>query len=200
MAVIDLAKVGVTARDITNNELGEEFEFQYLDLNVHRNGVFGAQSPITMPNVMTRSFSIRILEVVYADHSTWKNTSNTQSILATGDNIFEIITDKDLRKQFTISYGEKAKFSPVNHGELWTCVCETYNLKNEGKCYSCNILKTKIDKFSIEEVNSDLEKRKLSEKAEEISAKKKAKKAKIEFLIPFLTISIVGITALFFFM
>lgn len=194
------ATISITAKSVTDSILGEPIRFQYLDLSIDRNGQFGTQTPIQMADMSTRIISVTIDEVVFSDQTTWKNNIGEGMPLPTQENILETITDMELQKQYKIIYGDNAKYSLCEGKSLWQCTCGLINYNVEDKCFGCYVEKSKLKKFSMENLKLDLEKRKLLEESEEISVQKKAKKEKIDFLISFLTISIVGITALFFLM
>lgn len=59
---IKAVTVKITSIDTVGRTLGEETEYQYLDLNVKRNEFLGQQVPIIVPNEQTRSYSVKVTE------------------------------------------------------------------------------------------------------------------------------------------
>ena len=57
--------VKIKQKDTVGNFIGEEVEYQYLDLNARRNDYFGQKNPIKLPNNKTRSFDVSVETVVF---------------------------------------------------------------------------------------------------------------------------------------
>lgn len=68
---IKAVTVKITSIDTVGRTLGEETEYQYLDLNVKRNEFLGQQVPIIVPNEQTRSYSVKVMEVAFDDNTVW---------------------------------------------------------------------------------------------------------------------------------
>lgn len=66
---IRMLRIAIFPKDIMGQDSGDPVPYQYLNLDARRGCEFGAQQPIALPNVQCSSFSIRILETVYADNS-----------------------------------------------------------------------------------------------------------------------------------
>lgn len=64
---IQSVKVKVNAYDTASCPLAGMDSFSYLDLSVAAGEEFGQSKPIYLPDATTRSFSVEILSVVYAD-------------------------------------------------------------------------------------------------------------------------------------
>lgn len=61
-------KVKINACDTANCPLAGVDAFSYLDLTVAAGEEFGQSKPIYLPDATTRSFTVEILSVVFADH------------------------------------------------------------------------------------------------------------------------------------
>ncbi len=64
-------KVAVSPLDPAGRALGEPVTYQYLDLSVARDGMFGQKSPIRLPDPTARSFTAAVTEVIFSDNTIW---------------------------------------------------------------------------------------------------------------------------------
>ena len=55
--------------DTIGNNLGNSIEYQYLDLSIKRDDVFGSTNAITLPNNTTRAIKVFITNVVFNDNT-----------------------------------------------------------------------------------------------------------------------------------
>ena len=83
--------VRINAYDITGTELDGVDAFSYLDLNVPVDGEFGSQTPILLPDATTRSLTIDILTVAFADGTVYSPVESRATRTADGDVLGEII-------------------------------------------------------------------------------------------------------------
>ena len=68
---IKAATVSLAPLDTLNKPLGDAISYQYLDLQVLRDGDFGSKTPIPLPDPSTRAFSAAVTEVIFADNTLW---------------------------------------------------------------------------------------------------------------------------------
>ena len=68
---IKAVKVKLFPLDTMGQPLGEAIDYQYLDLQLTRDGDFGAKTPIPFPDATTRSFTVEVTAVVFADNTAW---------------------------------------------------------------------------------------------------------------------------------
>ena len=126
-------KVEITPLDIANNQLGDSFVYDYLDIEVARDTEFAQKTPIYLPNLSTRAFSVKVIEVFFSDRTSW---SNEGEVWIPMPDLFAI-SDPELLKQYRIHFGEKALVKPVEYKDIWVCTCGTVNLQKEPKCHVC---------------------------------------------------------------
>lgn len=85
----------VTVRINTYDTAGEELNgvnaFSYLDLNVPLDGEFGSQTPIPLPEAATRSLTVDILTVVFADGTVYSPIESQATRTVDGDVLKKII-------------------------------------------------------------------------------------------------------------
>lgn len=78
---IKSVKIKVNAYDIAKGQLNGIDTFSYLDLSGAANEEFGQSTPIYLADATTRSFTVEILSVVYADNEVF--TPHTVSVAKT---------------------------------------------------------------------------------------------------------------------
>ena len=116
--------------------LGDAVRYEYLDLSSTRDADFGSKSAIPMPDKTTRSFSIRVAEVIFADNSAWSDSNVVWEPLKKPEALGSRL-DSEMVKQFQIEYGSRAKNFLLEQKDLWHCVCGTLNRQGETVCHSC---------------------------------------------------------------
>lgn len=100
---IKAVTVKITSIDTVGRTLGEETEYQYLDLNVKRNEFLGQQVPIIVPNEQTRSYSVKVMEVAFDDNTVWVGNEIWEP-LEKPDPIEKKIANGELARQYRIKY------------------------------------------------------------------------------------------------
>ena len=69
---IRVVKVDISAFDTEGNAVAGVSEFSYLDLDAGRDAFFGSQTPIALPDKVTRSYAAQVTGVVFTDGTTWE--------------------------------------------------------------------------------------------------------------------------------
>lgn len=82
---VTAVQVKINAYDPAGVELGGVDTFSYLGLNIPIDGEFGTQTPIYLPDAATRSFTVDILSVTFADGSIYQPTGSRTTRTATAD-------------------------------------------------------------------------------------------------------------------
>lgn len=136
-------KVLITGKDVFNN-IVEEKEFHYLDINASRNQEFGQQTPIILSCDNIRSFSVEIIEIIYSDNTKWENNGNVFSNMPEIKTLSDFLKDDKLVEQYNINNGEGCTFAPVEIEDIWICTCGCVNYSHENTCYCCNRNKIEI--------------------------------------------------------
>ena len=184
--IIKAVTVKVTSMDTVGRALGEDTEYQYLDLNVKRNEFFGQQVPIIVPNEQTHSYSVKVTEVAFDDNTVWTG-NDTWEPLEKPDPIEKKITNGELARQYRIKYGKGSKYLLKKEKDLWFCTCGTINREDEISCRSCHIDRKKLEEFNLDVLKKECDERLEEERKErerkqaeaEAEAKKKQKKTKM---------------------
>ena len=133
---IKAATVCLFPANIVGNPLGDAVHYEYLDLSSNRDADFGSKSAIPMPDKTTRSFGIRVAEVIFADNSAWSDSNVVWEPLKKPEALGPRL-DSKMVKQFQMEYGSKAKNFLLEQKDLWHCVCGAVNRQGETVCHSC---------------------------------------------------------------
>ena len=70
--------VKINGYDVLHNIIVNQFEYQYLDLDLRRDATCGEQTAIYLEDTQVREIEIEIKKVVYVDGQTWQNDGNKQ--------------------------------------------------------------------------------------------------------------------------
>lgn len=89
---IRAVQVKINAYDIVGTALEGVETFSYLDLSVPLDGDFGSQTPIWLPDATTRSFTVDILSVIFADGTVYVPAEGQTTRTVEG-NVLEKITE-----------------------------------------------------------------------------------------------------------
>ncbi len=133
---IKAATVFLSLMNTAGNPLGESVRYEYLDLSSTRDTDFGSKSAIPLPDASTRSFSVAVAEVIFADNSVWNANDATWEPLKSPEALTSRL-DGEMVKQFRIEYGSRAKNFFLEQKDLWYCVCGAVNHREEDVCHSC---------------------------------------------------------------
>ena len=134
---IKALKVRLSLFDTAGHDLESFIDFQYLDLNLNRNGEYGEQVPIIISNSYARSMSVFVTEVVYCDGEVWEEKGTWMSL-------GELDSNATIVNDFGVVFGEKAKYVPTAKQDLWFCTCGAINRREEVKCCECGICKDNL--------------------------------------------------------
>ena len=183
---IKAVTVKITSIDTVGRTLGEETEYQYLDLNVKRNEFLGQQVPIIVPNEQTRSYSVKVTEAAFDDNTVWAGNEIWEP-LEKPDPIEKKIANGELARQYRIKYGKNSKYLLKQDRDLWFCTCGAINHESELSCCSCHIDRKKLEELDVDALKKECEARLEDERKERerkqaeaaVEAKKKQKKIKM---------------------
>lgn len=169
--VIKAVRVNLKLYDIAGNSLDDEVDFEYLDLAVSRDSFFGSKTPIPIPNLKARSYSISIQSAVFADNTVWNIEQNEWNQLPVPTPLNAKLTDYELLKQYKLEYGSQCNYVPMKALDLWYCACGFWNHHGE-KCHRCSKTFKELDEIDLTQLSAEKEMRVSEEKRQ--SAIKKA--------------------------
>ena len=134
---IKALRVCVTPLDTMGAALGDAVSHQYLDLSAGRDDEFGQKAPVTLPDAATRSYSVAVTEVIFADNSLWSAADAPWQVLPAPAYLSSVLRDRELEKQYCLKFGNNCQYNPAEHKDLWYCACGALNTKEDFNCHKC---------------------------------------------------------------
>ena len=190
---IKAATVCLFPANVLGNPLGDAIRYEYLDLSSTRDADFGSKSAIPMPDKTTRSFGVRVAEVIFADNSAWNANDAAWEPLEKPETLASRL-DGEMVKQFQIEYGSRAKNFLLEQKDLWHCVCGAVNHREEKACHSCRKAICDLRDIDLDVLKEHKEQRLIGEREqaekEAAAARENAKRIK---KIAFPTVAVVVI-------
>ena len=133
---ISALKVQVRGFDVSGEEICK-VEHQYLDLNVKRNGLFGAKEAIALPERSVRAYDVQVLAVFFTDGSRYFAEEQLWESIPEQPQLRTKLFDRELIRQYKLESSEKSEYVPMEYKDLWFCACGEVNTEEEENCYSC---------------------------------------------------------------
>lgn len=169
--------------------LGDAVRYEYLDLSSNRDADFGSKSAIPMPDKTTRSFSIRVAEVIFADNSAWSDSNVLWEPLKKPEALDSRL-DSEMVKQFRMEHGARAKNFLLEQKDLWHCICGAVNRQGETVCHSCQESIYDLKNLDLEALKEHKEQR-LAKEQEQAERKAAATQKNIKVLATVLVVAAV---------
>ena len=135
---VKFAKVRINCLDSVGRQLDGATHFEYLDLAVTRGGDFGAKTPIKIANASVRGYTVKVVEVGFADNTVWVDNGNEWIAFPSQKAIEAVIRDEDTLVGYKAKFGNGAVYEALVQDEIWLCTCGEINRKGEENCYKCN--------------------------------------------------------------
>lgn len=166
--ISDKEITSITAYILPLNASGEEkdsvVEYRYNNLHARRDDSFGTNTAVVMPNTAVRSYKVRVGLVCFSDGSRWQGKEEYFSPLPAPKRLEAAFDDKELSRQFRISYGGDCNYLPSEERDLWFCTCGAINHEDEQKCHRCRRVHSALKNISISSLRSETSRRITSEK------------------------------------
>ncbi|MBQ9988663.1 MAG: cell envelope integrity protein TolA [Clostridia bacterium] len=134
--------LSIDAFDENGNPLEGVPVFEYRRIAVQRDGSFGSQTPIPLPNAETRSIKVSIQKVFFSDANEW--VAETRVPLAPMPEpkaLEDVIADEALldeyKRMFSRPQVSQAHLAPAQGNGAWICTCGALNSIEEVNCHIC---------------------------------------------------------------
>ena len=173
---IKAIRVMLSPLDAAGNPSGEEVPGDYPDLNIQRDRESGQRKSILIPYPSTRSYKVRVTEVVFEDDEIWRDTGKSWLPAMKCTPLEEQFGQGELLKQYRIQYGEKAKYIPKRTDSFWLCTCGAVNNMDEACCHVCGNNGDALFDLNFETLKSEAVQRVKRERAEQREKAEKRKK------------------------
>lgn len=191
--------VRIFAKDISGAEVEGVESFQYLDLDVPRDGEFGAKTPIMLPNAVARSFACECRSAVFANGNTWNCAENALCTSLPAPISLSNKINGELIEQYRRDTVTSAQYVVTDHEDLWYCACGAINHTQESVCHHCRAKKVAL----LAALNSDIlkaNKKKhddaVAVRQAEIEAEKQCRVQKLKKIVIITVAAIAVLTAL----
>lgn len=136
--------VRISAWDVSGNVVTGVDNFQYLDLNVYRDGTFGAKTPIALPDAVARSFTCECRSAVFTNGDSWVCKENAQWVALPVPAPLSKKIGNGLTEQYRRDTNSKAEYVVTDYEDLWYCTCGTVNRSQETLCHYCRSKKAAL--------------------------------------------------------
>lgn len=164
--------IGIDEYDILHQLISENFEYQYLDLDIWRGEEFGSELTIELSHITSREIKIRIEKVVYLDGKIWSNNNREEPQYFKDFKLMNEILSKELVEQYRRESDDANYITDEDiycYEEIennWICTCGGWNFCDEVRCYKCGkqrmwikrlfdeeILREKFEKYQFQQKN-----------------------------------------------
>lgn len=145
--IVKAIKVAFQVFDVSENQIDEKIEHQYLDLNLGFNGEYSDRKGVLLETNTIRSFNAKITEIIFNNGDKWSdNVVFTQLPKPK-----KLINENNLGPILTVQYrreiGNHAEYEPFVFEDMWCCTCGEYNRIDESNCHKCKTEKIKQIKY-----------------------------------------------------
>lgn len=192
--VISSVKISISMLDSAGRELGAPAEYQYLDLNIGRDGEFGQKHAFVLQSPNVRSYKVAVTEILYDDYSHWVWDGSPWQPLNPIEKLTDALGDEELASQYRIRYGLDCEFEPQEQQGLWFCTCGAVNHVDERSCHSCHRVYSALRDVNVDSLSRECAERlkyedeQHKEKEEVTIEKRKNRRSNYLVLVPIIII------------
>ena len=170
---IKAVKVKLFPQDTMGQPLGKAIDYQYLDLQLTRDGDFGAKTPIPFTDPTARAFAVEVTAVVFSDNTAWNSDASPWEPIPDSIPLHRQY-DNLVIEQLRLEQSGTCQFVVQEHKGLWLCTCGAVNHDGEARCHDCGKQLSQIHPLDVEGL-TERAKQRLAEEARQ-SAKEKAER------------------------
>lgn len=171
---IRAVKVRVIGCDVSQEIVCRQ-EYQYLDLEVKRDMLFGSKEAILLPSSSVRSFTVEPIAVYYADGTGYEYEDSRWESLPEQEDLTTRLFDAELIKQYRLDTSEKSRFVPLETRDLWLCSCGEINHPFEC-CRRCGVDLDSLNRFLDVDVLRERKKLRLVDEAADAARRDEQRK------------------------
>ena len=175
---IKAVKVKLFPQDTMGQPLGEAIDYQYLDLQLIRDGDFGSKTPIPFPDATTRAFAVEVTAVIFTDNTAW-NADGSPWEPIPGSSPLHRQFENLIIEQLRLEQSGTCQFVVQEHKDLWLCTCGAVNHDGEARCHDCGKQLSQLHPLDVEGLTERANAR-LAEEARLAAEEKAAREAAAE--------------------
>lgn len=146
--------VNIDCYDVWNNKVQSIQGFEYNDIKTQRNGKFGNNSTISIPDSNTRRIEFIVQKVMLANGTLLQRDGDSIEV-PEPVGIELDLASTDLAEEYRERTYKDAKYVPVKLGSYWRCTCGEINSNSETNCHRCKkdpvVLFSYYDKKNLQE-------------------------------------------------
>lgn len=180
-------KARVQALDGADREIGKPVEYEYLNLSVQRDDLFGQKEAVPLSEPSALGIKVEVVEVVFHNKTVWNGEDKTWSPIPKLPSITSVFQDWELVKQYERELGSSNAYFTVNNlftreKDLWFCACGELNRADETKCFKCKRGRQIQEMMDFDLLKKHKEERLAEEQKEreEEEARREAERKKLE--------------------
>lgn len=175
---IKAIKVKLFPLDTMGQSLGEAIDYQYLDLQLTRDGDWGSKIPIPFPDATARAFEAEVITVAFADNTAWNTDSSPWEPIPDSIPLHRQF-DNLIIEQLRLEQSGTCQFVVQEHKDLWLCTCGAVNHDGEARCHDCGKQLSQLHPLDFEALTERANLR-LAEEARQAAEEKAARDAAAE--------------------
>lgn len=175
---IKAVKAKLFPLDTMGQSLGEAIDYQYLDLQLTRDGDFGSKTPIPFPDATTRAFAVEVTAVVFVDNTAWNSDGAPWEPIPDSIPLHRQYNDLVI-EQLRLEQSGTCQFVVQEHKDLWLCACGAVNHDGEARCHDCGKQLSQLHPLDFEALTERANLR-LAEEARQAAEEKAARDAAAE--------------------
>ena len=195
---ITSCKVFIRAFEPNGTETAGIESFAYMDLDAPTSGVFGTQTPITMPDRQARRIEPCVTEVVFADGRVWNAEPSAWNTVLLHKPLVTALSNTDILKQYELDVNGNARFVPEVREGLFFCTCGEINPGNAVSCAKCGrSYRSLVEAMDADTLREHLTARQKNEAEEQaaVAAAQAKKRKRVRVISIASTCSVAAVTA-----
>lgn len=113
--------------------------YDYSDLHVTRDDVFGGDRLIPLPDSATRSVDVQVRRIAFDDGTIMERDGDSVPVLTQEKLINVFDNNHTLVDEYRAKTNNKARYAPHKTNHYWFCTCGAVNHQEEERCHMCGL-------------------------------------------------------------
>lgn len=173
-------KVEVRASAVNGDPL-EGVTYQFMDITIGNDQVFGSKTPIYLPDENTRRIEVIIREVVQEPFRVWTAQSDAVSVMPAAARLSTVLEDERHIARYAARVGTPCDYVPQLQQGLFLCTCGKVNLAEDGACVKCGRTYEELSKaLDPDAIRAEVEEQLRIEEEQRLEAERAAEIARQE--------------------
>lgn len=148
-------------------------QYEYLDLNIKENEIFGSDIAVYLPDNRTRSIKIQCKKIIFSDGSKWENEEEKKYISSPPIILIKDVIDKECYFELcdeikNLDVESQKICIPQDFSDIHLCACGSYGKKTNDTCWNCKQTKD----WWKEHISPEYLKERIKKRNQEVMEKK----------------------------